>query len=85
MIPVLRGGEDGEHNWVSTSMLRNAAKANFTIKKLGWSAHSSGDLGDWDGLTGWFLRQAQIRPEVQSDAYLLRWLKAAKEALPIKT
>lgn len=35
--PVSRGGPDAEANWVSTSMVRNAAKANFTLEELGWS------------------------------------------------
>ena len=37
IVPVSRGGLDREDNWVSTSMLLNAAKANFTLEELGWS------------------------------------------------
>jgi hypothetical protein len=82
IIPVARGGEDREENWITTSMLRNAAKANFTVEEIGWSVHPCGDIATWDGLTGWFLRQVQMRPEILSDAYLLRWLRAARERLP---
>ncbi len=78
--PVSRGGEDSEANWVATSMVRNAAKANFTLEELGWSLTSPGDLAAWDGLTGWFLRQMAARPELAGDAYLRRWADAASRA-----
>ena len=29
IMPVARGGEDNEDNWVTTSMVRNSAKANW--------------------------------------------------------
>lgn len=82
-IPVARGGLDEMENWISTSMLRNAAKANFTIEELGWPLHPCGDLGAWDGLTGWFLQQSEIRPEIRTDPYLARWLKAAQSRLDV--
>ena len=34
LLPVSRGGLDDAGNWVSTSMLKNAAKANFTVEEL---------------------------------------------------
>lgn len=76
--PVTRGGRDEMDNWISTSMLRNAAKANFMIDELGWTLHPCGDAGSWDGLTGWFLQQTKIRPEIGTDPYLARWLKVAR-------
>lgn len=76
--PLARGGEDREGNWLSTSMLKNAAKANFTIEELGWKIYPFGNLSDWDGLTGWFLKQAKAHPEISTDSYLSRWLRAAK-------
>jgi hypothetical protein len=84
VIPISREGLDRKDNWVSTSMLRNAAKANFTLEELGWRPHPVGNMGEWDGLTGWFLKQASIRPEVKSTAYLRGWLKAAKAVLADK-
>ncbi len=88
--PVARGGLDQMDNWISTSMLRNAAKANFTVEELEWTLHPCGDISAWDGLTGWFMQQARIRPDISSDPYLSRWLRAARnqfgdahpEALP---
>jgi hypothetical protein len=79
--PVSRGGADGPDNWVSTSMVRNAAKANFTLDELGWPLLPPGDFGDWDGLTGWFLRQVETRPELLLNGYLKRWREAAVSSL----
>ncbi len=59
-------------------MVRNSAKANFTLEELGWSLLPPGDLGDWDGLTGWFLRQVEVRPGLASGGYLKRWAEAAR-------
>ena len=55
VVPVARGGLDEEANWVSTSMLRNAAKANWTLDELGWQLCPPGHRDGWDGLTGWCL------------------------------
>jgi hypothetical protein len=55
ILPVSRGGLDDESNWVTTSMLRNSAKANFTLDELGWPLYPPGDMKDWDGLLGWFV------------------------------
>jgi hypothetical protein len=35
ILPVSRGGTDDESNWATTSMLRNSARANFTLDELG--------------------------------------------------
>jgi hypothetical protein len=60
-------------------MLRNGAKANFTLEELGWKLHPAGHVEQWDGLTGWFLKQASRRPElVQTNDYLRRWHRAAE-------
>jgi hypothetical protein len=78
VVPVSRGGPDGEENWVSTSMLRNAAKSNFTLDELGWSLAQAGDPEVWDGLMSWFLRQIDARPELAGGRYLRRWADAAR-------
>jgi hypothetical protein len=83
MIPVSRGGADSDDNRVSTSMVRNAAKANFTIQELGWRMLPAGDMNEWDGLTRWFLQQATIRKELRERAYFRSWGDAAKKALPV--
>jgi hypothetical protein len=37
VVPVTRGGADDDSNWVTTSMARNSAKMNWTLKELGWT------------------------------------------------
>lgn len=55
VVPVALGGEDIDSNWVTTSQLRNSAKANWTLEALGWERVSGGDIHAWDGLTKWCL------------------------------
>jgi hypothetical protein len=78
--PVSRGGADSVDNWVSTSMLKNAAKANFTLEELGWSLHPPGDLAQWDGLTNWFIRQLAKNAGLAQSAYCAsgRWQRHAR-------
>lgn len=80
LIPVTRGGADDESNWMTTSMARNFAKSNWTLKELGWSLYPAGDLSNWDGLIGWFLQYTSDHPELLM-ASLKGWHKAAKQAL----
>jgi|SRR6516165_6490108 hypothetical protein len=77
--PVKRSGDDDESNWITTSMLRNAAKSVFTLDELGWSLHPPGDLNEWDGLTGWFVNQAKVDSAILTDPYLQQWYRVARE------
>ena len=45
LVPVSRGGHDDESNWVTASMLRNQAKAHWTVDDLGWTGPSAGAVG----------------------------------------
>jgi hypothetical protein len=78
IYPVSRGGPDDESNWATTSMLRNSAKANFTLDELGWSLYPRGDVKDWDGLLGWFIEEANADRDILNDPYLRRWYSAAR-------
>jgi hypothetical protein len=71
--PVARSGADNETNWVTTSMLRNATKENWTLEELGWSLLPAGTLTHWDGLMSLFMEFAVSTPAVLEDAYLQRW------------
>ncbi|WP_157105329.1 HNH endonuclease [Rhodococcoides kyotonense] len=76
-VPVARGGPDDDTNWVTTSMLRNSAKAHWTLDELGWSLLPAGDTDTWDGLTAWFLDYLNDRPQLPAaHPYLRRWLSA---------
>src|ERR1700682_1318780 len=76
MVPVARGGVDSEENWLTTSMLRNAAKANWTLDELGWSVLPPGNFSEWDGLTRWLGNYIDEHGGGQ-DRYALRWYQAA--------
>ena len=77
VLPVARGGPNHDGNWVTTSMLWNAAKANWTLDELGWKLYPAGSLAEWDGLTSLFVSFVDSERSVLSDAYLRRWYSAA--------
>lgn len=54
--PIAAGGADVESNWVTTSMLNNAIKSNWTMKQLGWKLYEPGDLNEWNGLSQLFVQ-----------------------------
>lgn len=67
LIPVARGGVDDESNWVTTSMLRDSAKAHWMLDELGWTLSPPGDYAEWDGLSGWFVDYVGAQPELMAD------------------
>jgi hypothetical protein len=75
VVPVSRGGGNSDENIVTTSAVRNAAKANFTLDELGWSLKPAGDYGKWDGLVSWFVEMSGKIPSVFERNYFRRWLK----------
>lgn len=81
IIPVSRGGTDDEDNWVTTSMVYNAAKAHWTLEELGWPLLEPGDISDWDGLLGWFAKQTTADDSLRGDRYFRTWDDAAREVL----
>jgi hypothetical protein len=81
LIPVSRGGADDDSNWVTTSMVRNSAKGNWTLAELGWSIQAPGNLKDWDGLIHWFLEYTNDRPELIAAASMRQWHRAARLAV----
>jgi hypothetical protein len=80
VVPVSRAGADDESNWVTTSQLRNSAKANFTLDELGWSLREPGRMEDWDGLTGWFISQVRADPAIGYEKSLKQWFAAATQS-----
>jgi hypothetical protein len=83
-VPVSRGGANDESNWITTSMLRNAAKANFTLDELGWQRVSVDQTFGWDGLMNWFVEFIESDPlMLADDLYLSKWYRAAKAIMPI--
>jgi hypothetical protein len=81
VVPIARGGADDASNWVATSMLRNSAKAHWTLEELGWKLLPVPTSSTWDGLVGWAQRFLRTYPEHLSDKYITRWSRAAEKAL----
>lgn len=80
LVPVARGGADDVDNWVTASLLRNSAKAHWTIEELGWSLRPPGDIRDWDGLSTWYVEYVAEHPWLlQESPYLRRWLSATRD------
>ena len=77
VIPLVRGGVDDADNLVTTSMLRNGAKANWLLEELGWPTTRAPVAKNWDGMLGWFLSQWQVHKQLRENLYLRRWHRAA--------
>jgi hypothetical protein len=77
IVPVARGGADNDANMVSTSMLRNSAKSNWTLEELGWSLLPPGDINQWDGMLSWFMGFVGQNTQIAKDKYIYRWYRAA--------
>ena len=77
VIPVARGGADDESNVVTTSMLRNSAKANWLIEELRWPVDRAPVVPGWDGLLGWFLDACAIHETLRQDVAVQQWRRAA--------
>jgi len=76
VLPVSRGGEDNESNWVCTSQLRNSAKSNWLLDELGWYLYDAGDVNKWDGMLAWFMKYVNDNPTVIDDSYINKWYRA---------
>jgi 5-methylcytosine-specific restriction endonuclease McrA len=73
IVPIARGGTAEDANLVSTSMLRNSAKSNWTLEELAWSLHPPGKIKEWDGMLSWFLSYAKENRNITKDKYISRW------------
>jgi hypothetical protein len=73
VVPVSRDGADDRTNWFTTSMVKNAVKANFTLEEIGWQLLPQKTESDWDGLTSWFSEELGRTPHLLKDAYIQRW------------
>jgi hypothetical protein len=80
VVPVARGGKDDESNWVTTSMLRNSAKANWTLEELGWQCREIERSPEWDGLLPWFVDYVGSHPDVRTGR-IASWYRVAQQCL----
>jgi hypothetical protein len=77
VVPVSRGGKDDPTNWVTTSMAKNAAKANFTLEEINWQLLPGGDVKVWDGQMSWFKSEVKRDSALLQNPYISRWYQAA--------
>ena len=80
LVPVARGGQDDESNWITTSMVHNSAKSNWTIDELGWKLYDKGYVENWDGLTNCFLELTNKNSLYEKHNYISDWKKALLRA-----
>ena len=80
VIPIARGGKDTIENWVTTSMLHNQVKNNWTLEQLNWTLHSPSEIKDWDGLTAAFIEFVSQHTELLQDKYISSWFRASRSA-----
>ncbi len=73
LIPIARGGQNSESNWITTSMMRNSAKSNFLLEEINWKLYDRGRLSEWDGLTNYFFKLVQKNPVYENDKYIHDW------------
>ena len=85
LVPIARGGKNEQDNWMTTSMLHNQAKLNWTLEELGWNLHEPGDMKEWDGMSSAFLSIVDSRPMLLEHKYIAEWYKASKQLLPART
>ena len=78
-IPIARGGLDEESNLVTTSMIHNSAKSNWTIDELGWTLYEKSD--NWDGLARYFLDLTNKNLNYEKDNYVSSWKKGLLRAI----
>ena len=81
LIPIARGGTNDENNCLTTSMMRNSAKSNWTVEEIGWTVHHKGKLNEWDGLCSLFLDLITANTKYSSDKYIKEWGIALNQSL----
>ena len=73
--PFASGGRNDDDNFVTTSMMNNSVKANYTLEELNWKLFPEGDINDWDGMTRWFRNYVGDHRNLLSDKYIENWYR----------
>lgn len=81
IVPIACGGKDEPSNWVTTSMLHNQIKSNWTLEQLHWKLYDRGNINEWDGLTKLFLSLVEKDKNLLKDDYIKRWFRASKKVI----
>ena len=75
IVPISLGGADDIKNRVTTSMLHNSIKSNWTLEQLNWKLYEPGKLEDYDGLTSLFIQLVNANKDMLKDNYIKKWYK----------
>lgn len=79
VYPIARGGVDNPSNWVTTSMLHNQVKNNWTLDQLNWKLYSAGDIKDWDGMSAIMIDFLDTNKKYLEDPYIMKWYRATQK------
>lgn len=79
VIPISIGGKDTSDNWVTTSMLHNSIKSNWSLEQLQWKLYPAGSLNEWDGLTNLFVKMVCNNEKLLADNYIKNWYRVSTE------
>ena len=85
VIPLARAGRDEETNLITTSMVRNSAKANGLLEEIGWVLRPIEHSGEWDGLTGWFMNCVAADKALLQEPFVRRWYLATRKSAAART
>jgi hypothetical protein len=53
---------------------RNDSKKDTLFEDTGWKLGDRGNLSEWDGLTGWFKKMIEIKPNLMQDVMIKNWM-----------
>lgn len=81
IVPIALGGEDKELNMVTTSMLNNSIKSNWTLEQMRWRLCDKGTLNEWDGLTKLFVQLVEHDETLLIDQYIKKWYNLVKRVI----
>ncbi len=79
ITPIARGGDNSEENMVTTSMIRNSAKSNWTLDELNWKLYNTGSLKEWDGLIFYFNELTNNNSNYMKDKHIAEWKKTLEK------
>lgn len=66
-------GSNAETNLRCVSWWRDTSKGDRLLEETGWQLQPGGDLSEWDGLQGWFLKQIERNPSLLNDSMVRNW------------
>lgn len=79
VFPVARGGKDEPENLVTTTMLRNSIKAQWTLGEIQWQLYPRGDIQKWDGLMSVFTKIIDNKQDYLKNSYIENWYILARK------